>query len=421
MTLALCAGMLPVACSGGGAGRAGAGGAPSSDGSGGSSTGSGGASASGGKSGSGGASAPGGESGSGGTSASGGKPGSGGTSASGGTTASSGAGVSGGSVGTGGSATGGQLASGGSSASGGSAGAGSGGSAGQGGAAGSGGSGGSGSGGSRSGGSTAQDGGAEVAPRLDGSAERPNNEAGPEVADTSSASDAAGFQPCTSSPCKILPLGDSITEGCCTAPEGGYRIELFTKAVNSKQTITFVGGTLGIGDAAPNGPTTVAGQPFPQGNEGNGGYTINSPSTKGGIAGAITDQSCSTYKPSIVLLMIGTNDILQNIDLGNAPTRLGNLMDEIISDAPSALLVVSSIPPCCNDTTVQAYNATIPEMVKTRTQAGKHVLFVDAHAAFVKDANYKTDYISSDGLHPSANGYAVIGDLFYAAISPYLP
>jgi lysophospholipase L1-like esterase len=387
MTLALCAGMFPIACGGGGTGTAGAGGVPSS----------------------------------GGTSASGGKSGGGGASASGGTAASSGGTVSGGSVGSGGSATGGRLGSGGSSASGGSAGAVSGGSAGQGGAAGSGGNSGSGSGGSGSGGSTGQDGGADVAPRLDGIAERPNNEARPEVADTSSATDAASYQPCTSSPCKILPLGDSITEGCCTAPEGGYRIELFTKAVNSKQNITFVGGTLSIGDAKPNGPTTVAGQTFPQGNEGNGGYTIASPSSKGGIAGAITDQSCSTYKPDIVLLMIGTNDILQNIDLGNAPTRLGSLMDEIMTDAPSALLVVSSIPPCCNDTTVQAYNATIPDMVKTRAQAGKHVLFVDAHAAFVKDANYKADYISSDGLHPSANGYAVVGDLFYAAISPYLP
>lgn len=231
------------------------------------------------------------------------------------------------------------------------------------------------------------------------------------------------YNPCpaTGTACSILPLGDSITEGCCTAPMGGYRIELFTKAVNNKQTITFVGGTLGIGDAKPNGPTTVAGQPFPQGNEGNGGYTIANPSSKGGIAGAITDQSCSTYKPNIVLLMIGTNDILQNIDLGNAPTRLGNLIDEIITDAPNALLVVSSIPPCCNDTTVQAYNATIPAMVNTRAQAGKHVLFVDAHAAFIKDANYKADYVSSDGLHPSTNGYAVIGDLFYGAISRYLP
>ena len=241
--------------------------------------------------------------------------------------------------------------------------------------------------------------------------------------DAGTADGGMDYDPCPTtagSACSILPLGDSITEGCCTAPEGGYRIELFTKAVNSKQTITFVGGSLGVGNAKPNGPTTVAGKTFPQGNEGNGGYTIASPSSKGGIAGAITDQSLSTYKPNIVLLMIGTNDVLQNLDLGNAPTRLASLIDEIIAGAPNALLVVSTIPPCCNDATVQAYNATIPAMVKTRAQAGKHVLFVDAHAAFVKNANYKADYISSDGLHPSANGYAVIGDLFYGAISQFL-
>jgi len=251
---------------------------------------------------------------------------------------------------------------------------------------------------------------------------RPANGGAPATGGSTGNGGSNSYAPCAAgTACVILPLGDSITEGCCTSPEGGYRIELFTQAVNNKQNITFVGGTLGIGDAAPNGPTTVAGQPFPKGNEGNGGYTIANPSSKGGIAGAITDQSCSTYKPNIVLLMIGTNDILQNIDLGKAPTRLASLLDEIITDAPNALLVVSSIPPCCNDATVQTYNATIPDMVKSRAQAGKHILFVDAHAAFVQNTNYKTDYISSDGLHPSSKGYAVIGDLFYGAIKSVLP
>ena len=251
---------------------------------------------------------------------------------------------------------------------------------------------------------------------------RPANGGAPATGGSAGNGGSNSYAPCAAgTACVILPLGDSITEGCCTAPEGGYRIQLFTQAVNNKQNITFVGGTLGIGNAAPNGPTTVAGQPFPKGNEGNGGYTIASPSSKGGIAGAITDQSCSMYKPNIVLLMIGTNDILQNIDLAKAPTRLASLVDEIITDAPNALLVVSSIPPCCNDATVQSYNASIPDIVKTRAQAGKHILFVDAHAAYVQNTNYKNDYISSDGLHPSSKGYAVIGDLFYGAIKGVLP
>ena len=39
--------------------------------------------------------------------------------------------------------------------------------------------------------------------------------------------------------------------------------------------------------------------------------------------------------------MIGTNDLNDNIDIANAPTRLGKLIDEIITDAPAALVVVS--------------------------------------------------------------------------------
>jgi lysophospholipase L1-like esterase len=350
----------------------------------------------------------------------------GGTAGEGGGTSANGGGAEAGSSGARGGTTGmaGVTAAGGSGAAGTGGSMGEGGSTGDAGKTGFGGSAGNGASG-RGGATTGGRGGTGAAGRggTSGSGGNAAGAGGGPSPDAGSADGGMDYDPCPTTAgtaCSILPLGDSITEGCCTAPEGGYRIELFTKAVNSKQTITFVGGTLGVGNAKPNGPTTVAGKTFPQGNEGNGGYTIASPSSKGGIAGAITDQSLSMYKPNIVLLMIGTNDVLQNLDLGNAPTRLASLIDEVIAGAPNALLVVSSIPPCCNDATVQAYNATIPAMVKTRAQAGKHVLFVDAHAAFIKNANYKADYISSDGLHPSPNGYAVIGDLFYGAISQFL-
>ena len=44
-------------------------------------------------------------------------------------------------------------------------------------------------------------------------------------------SDTCPVRPPPGTACAVLPLGDSITEGCCTAPEGGYRIELFRQAV----------------------------------------------------------------------------------------------------------------------------------------------------------------------------------------------
>jgi lysophospholipase L1-like esterase len=214
--------------------------------------------------------------------------------------------------------------------------------------------------------------------------------------------------------CAVLPLGDSITEGCCTAPEGGYRIELFNQAVLAGKNITFVG-------SLSNGPSTVAGKPFPMHHEGHGGYTISG-GGNGGIAGSITDNAISSYHPNIVLLMIGTNDLNDNIDVTNAPSRLGKLIDEIVTDAPTALVVVSTIIPIGApgaDQRTQTYNAAIPGLVKDRAAAGKHVIMVDNYAAFSKNSSYQTA-LKADGLHPNTAGYVILGDTFYGAIGALL-
>jgi len=212
----------------------------------------------------------------------------------------------------------------------------------------------------------------------------------------------------------ILPLGDSITEGCCDL-NGGYRVELFNQAVTNGKNVTFVG-------SLANGPDTVASKPFPKHHEGHGGYTISG-GGNGPIAGTITDNALSMYKPNIVLLMIGTNDVNQSIDLSNAPSRLGALIDEIVAGAPNALLVVATIIPTQTDSTntrVRTYNAAIPDVVKTRATAGKHVIVVDHYAAFSQNSSYKTA-LMADGLHPNTAGYAVLGRSWYGAISTYLP
>ncbi|HWJ54689.1 MAG TPA: GDSL-type esterase/lipase family protein, partial [Vicinamibacterales bacterium] len=153
----------------------------------------------------------------------------------------------------------------------------------------------------------------------------------------------------------MLPLGDSITEGYIPpSANGGYRVELFNQAVMAGKNVTFVGTQL-------NGPNTVAGKTFPRRHEGRGGYTIAG-GGQGALAGSVTDTAISMYHPNIVLLMIGTNDINGNINVSTAPTRLGQLIDEIITDAPTALVVVASIIPIANSGTnarVQTYNAAI--------------------------------------------------------------
>jgi lysophospholipase L1-like esterase len=233
-----------------------------------------------------------------------------------------------------------------------------------------------------------------------------------------SAPDGGAFRPCPTTggtACAVLPLGDSITEGYLPGgANGGYRVELFRQAVLAGKNITFVG-------TQQNGPTMVDNRTFPRRHEGRGGYTIAG-GGQGALAGAVTDNAIAMYRPHIVLLMIGTNDINGNINVSTAPTRLGQLIDEIIQDAPDALVVVASIIPIANDGTNQRipnYNAAIPGLVATRAAAGKHVVFLDNHAAFIRDTNFRTT-LMVDNLHPNAAGYAVLGQSFYGAISAVL-
>lgn len=367
-------------------------------------------------------------SGSGGAVSSGGKPGSGGAG-------------TGGAVGSGGAGLGGAVGSGGRTAGA----SGSGGTAGKGGAttidAGSatdgnelatGGAGGK--GGSATGGATAGSGGAGP-----GSGGRAGADAGTSATGGGPGGDGgttridagnlgpetgASYNPCpTDTACKVLPLGDSITEGygyhgSSSDPDnqGGYRIELFRQAVTDGKNITFVG-------AATNGPTTVANKTFPRNHEGHGGYTIDTDSGHSGISGNITNSAMSNYKPHIVLLMIGTNDINGNVDQANAPTRLGKLIDAITGASSSTLVVVASIIPSQTDGTnknFQTYNAAIPGVVDKAASVGKHVVFLDNWAAFSADTSYKTK-LMIDNLHPNDAGYAVLGQSWYKAISAYLP
>jgi lysophospholipase L1-like esterase len=229
----------------------------------------------------------------------------------------------------------------------------------------------------------------------------------------------AGFEPCppAGTPCKIMPLGDSITDGMGSSG-GGYRVELFKQSITDSRGITFVGRKL-------NGPetVTVGGQskPFPRNHEGYSGYTIDTGGGRTGIS-TLVDQAITTNPPHIVLLMVGTNDVNINLDLANAATRLGALLDRIMKDAPNALLVVAKLVPTTNDTTnarVRTYNDAIPGLVQSRAAAGKHIIMVDMYAAFTANSSYKTA-LMNDELHPKDAGYAVMAQTWYTAIKSYL-
>lgn len=233
---------------------------------------------------------------------------------------------------------------------------------------------------------------------------------------TTDSSSSAGneYQPCPATgPCVIMPYGDSITEGFPIW--GGYRIELFRKAIAAGKDITFVG-------SAENGPNDVDGTPFPKKHEGHGAHTIQDGGGNNGIF-KFAAPSISQYKPHIITLMIGTNDLNGNVDVNNAPNRLSQLLDEIYENAPEILVILAQIVPGRNDglnAKVTAYNASFPTLVDTHVAQGRHLILIDMNEAFTRDANYKTALLGDD-LHPNEAGYARMGQVWFEALSPYLP
>ncbi len=228
--------------------------------------------------------------------------------------------------------------------------------------------------------------------------------------------------PTDGTPCRILPMGDSNTEGFTAVAglTGAYRMALFHDALMNKKNITFVGSLM-------NGPATVDGVPFARNHLGVGGYTIASGTSKNGIthtgiANFVPDRVASA-KPHIILLMIGTNDMTDtSFDLPNAPARLGALIDGIFAAAPNALLVVAQILPAQDEginALIRNYNAAIPGLVKARADAGKKIRFVDMYGGFAANPAYKTTYYTNN-LHPNVVGYAKVADIWYAGIADVL-
>jgi lysophospholipase L1-like esterase len=190
---------------------------------------------------------------------------------------------------------------------------------------------------------------------------------------------------------RIMPLGDSITSGYRSSTGNGYRGDLASSLSTQVGTVDMV-GTLN------DGPTADPDH------EGHSGDRIDQ-------VASVTTASLNKYKPNVVTLLLGINDLGQNYEVSTAPTRLASLIDQILAAEPDATVLVADLF-VRNDATIEArrktFDAALPDIVNSRASAGKHVYLVDTSAITLSDL--------SDGLHPNDTGYQLLSNAWDSAI-----
>ncbi|WP_154676864.1 FG-GAP-like repeat-containing protein [Parafrankia discariae] len=193
---------------------------------------------------------------------------------------------------------------------------------------------------------------------------------------------------------RVMPLGDSITLGTGSSTRSSYRGRLWDQLHDDVDSLDYVGSV----DSGSLADTD---------NEGHSGWTISQ----------ITNIVCRVrqYRPNVVTLHVGTNDMSQNLDVAGAPDRLRRLISAILDTAPETTVLVATLVPstdAATNTRIQSYNAAIPGVVTKFEAAGRAVHLVDMSAVGTADMN--------DSLHPNDTGYRKMGDAFYKTIGDVL-
>jgi lysophospholipase L1-like esterase len=195
---------------------------------------------------------------------------------------------------------------------------------------------------------------------------------------------------------EMMPIGDSITYGVIDSKKdtesGGYRASLWQLLQADGYRVNFVG-------SQANGPASFDNQ-----HEGYRGQTIEQ------IARSVQAQ-LARYRPDVVLLLAGTNDINRDNDLVHAPQRLKHLIEQIFKASPHTAVLVGTLPPntrsANNLQQVQAFNRAVRRFVNSPKQHDLQV--VDLYKQLgLKDL--------TDQVHPTDRGYRQIAYSWYKSL-----
>lgn len=203
---------------------------------------------------------------------------------------------------------------------------------------------------------------------------------------------------------RIMPLGDSITEGRGEGHDT-YRHWLWHNLIDGGYSVNFVGSRIGV---RPNSGDPWA-YDYDWGHEGHSGYRTDE------ILANI-DKWVRLARPEIVLLHLGTNDLMANQSPSSTVAEIGQIIDRLRAYNPAMTILLAQIIPCglISDSVVRDFNTRLATLAQQKNSAQSRLLLVDQYTGFSVDAD------TYDGVHPTSAGEQKMAQKWYAALRSVL-
>ena len=248
-------------------------------------------------------------------------------------------------------------------------------------------------------------------------------------------------------PLQIWPLGDSITQGALGPSKGvpgGYRgfLDLSLEAAGVQHEF--------IGSMQTNA-TAVLQSRGQAAHDGHPAFFVGD--VTAGVNGVVRAHSYSGghwitgLRPDLVLLHIGTNDVLYRVDpqrrfptrdgrvdvddpaqrarfVADLTVRLERLVDTVHRLRPDAAIVLATIAPVgsdkCDPLTPE-YARSVRELALRERLQGARIRLADVWSAYTRKVGDTCEIVpgllSADRVHPTSAGYAVMAAEFQEAIA----
>ncbi len=214
---------------------------------------------------------------------------------------------------------------------------------------------------------------------------------------------ALAAQACIGAELRILPLGDSITQAL--SDQLSYRYRLWVKLVDAGADFGFVGSLDSNVSGNPVWPDHL-GRSFDRHHEGHAGIRSDT------MAGALPSLMAG-YIPDVVLMHLGTNDVLQGRPNDETVVYLKQIIDLLRARNPRVAILLATLIPTTflpqNDR-ITDLNMLISAIVLEKSSPQSPVILVDQSAGFSVLAD------TADGVHPSASGEEKMARKWYEAL-----